>query len=79
MSDMDNQIKDAIRHANEPILVAIPRWMVSDLAELCDVRARRLESEARRSGQALRASKHGLAHEWNVLGNSMRNQKEAQR
>ena len=78
MSEMDNQIRDAIRHANEPILVQVPRWMVSDLAELAEVRARRYESEARRSGQALRASKNGLAHEWNTLAVALRAQKAAQ-
>lgn len=79
MSEIENEIQAAIRHANEPILVQIPRWMIDDVAELCDVRARRIESEARRCGEALRRSKHGLAHEWWTLGNSLRAQKGAQK
>jgi len=79
MSDTGDSIKDTIRHQKEPILVQIPRWMVGDLASMAEVRGRRLESEARRSGEALRASKHGLAHEWYTLGNSLRAQKEAQK
>ena len=76
---IDNEIREAIRHANEPILVQVPRWMVDDLAQLAEVRARRLESEARRCGESLRRSKHGLAHEWSTLAVSLRAQKEAQK
>lgn len=78
MSDIDRSIKEAIQHANEPILVQVPRWMVDDVAALCEVRSRRLESEANRSGVGIRASKHGLAYEWASLATSLRDQQKAQ-
>jgi hypothetical protein len=79
MSEIGDSIRDAIRHAEEPVLVQIPRWMLGDLAQLAEVRARRLESEARRSGEGVRRSKHGLAYEWNCLAVSIRAQGEAQK